>query len=120
MDFAGDFMLRFFVYKSNDGEKRLLFWKGASQFLNLCSVPKEQSRIARHFNAGTGKKTSSPAGTAETKHIFAKAATRQGPFSVVPAGLVCNPVRPRGLILVITHILWIFVLAFLICNILNI
>jgi len=30
--------------------------KGASQFLSSRSVPKEQSRIARHFNAGTGWK----------------------------------------------------------------
>ena len=50
-------------------------------------------------------KTSSPTGTAETKPVFVnppspgyggqRAATRLAPFSVVPAGLVCNTVRPR-------------------------
>src|ERR1035438_10288085 len=40
-------------------------------------------------------KTSSPAGTAETNPVFVRAATRQAQFSIVPAGLVCNIVRPR-------------------------
>jgi hypothetical protein len=37
---------------------------------------------------------SSPAGTAEKKPVFAKAATRQAPFSGVPAGLVAIPSNP--------------------------
>jgi hypothetical protein len=36
----------------------------ASQFSSRCSVPKEQLKIARHFNAGKGLEKSSPAGTA--------------------------------------------------------
>jgi hypothetical protein len=42
----------------------------ASQFLSRRSVPKEQSKIARHFNAGKGLGKSSPAGTAGEKRRF--------------------------------------------------
>jgi hypothetical protein len=38
---------------------------GASKFLSRRSVPKEQLKIGRHFNAGKGLEESSPAGTAE-------------------------------------------------------
>jgi hypothetical protein len=43
----------------NTPEKRKAnYWQlahaGASQFLSRHSVPKEQSKIARHFNAGKG------------------------------------------------------------------
>jgi hypothetical protein len=43
---------------------------GASQFLSRRSVPKEQSEIAPHFNAGKGLEKSSPAGTAEKNRRF--------------------------------------------------
>src|ERR1035438_500836 len=43
---------------------------GVSQFLSRCSVPKEQSKIARHFNAGKGLEKASPPGTAEKKRRF--------------------------------------------------
>jgi hypothetical protein len=43
---------------------------GASQFLSRRAVPKEQLKIARHFNAGKGLEKSSPAGTAEKKRRF--------------------------------------------------
>jgi hypothetical protein len=46
------------------------FDPGASQFLSRRSVLKEQSKIARHFNAGKGLENSSPAGTVEKKHRF--------------------------------------------------
>jgi hypothetical protein len=45
---------------------------GASQLLSRCSVPKEQSKIARHFNAGKGLEKSSPAGTAEKNAVFSR------------------------------------------------
>jgi hypothetical protein len=38
--------------------------------LSRRSVPKEQSKIARHFNAGKGLEKSSPARTAEKKRRF--------------------------------------------------
>jgi hypothetical protein len=41
-----------------------------SQFLCGRSVPKEQSKIARHFNAGKGLEKSSPAGTVEKNRRF--------------------------------------------------
>ena len=46
------------------------FGPGASQFLSRRSVLKEQSKIARHFNAGKGLEKSSPAGTVEKKRRF--------------------------------------------------
>jgi hypothetical protein len=67
----------------------------ASHFLSKRSVPKEQSKIARHFNAGKGLEKSSPAGTVEKKPVFAGAATRQAPFSAVPTGLDGDVVRTR-------------------------
>jgi hypothetical protein len=55
-------------------KKKANYWQcaraGASQFLSRRSVPKEQSKIARHFNAGNGLENSSPAGTVENKHRF--------------------------------------------------
>jgi hypothetical protein len=55
-------------------KKKANYWQyvpaGASQFLSRRSVPKEQSKIARHFNAGNGLENSSPAETVEKKHRF--------------------------------------------------
>jgi hypothetical protein len=66
---------------------------GASQFLSNRSVPKEPSKIARHFNAGTGWENPSPAGTAE-KNRLRQGCDAVNVFSGVPAGLVVIPSYP--------------------------
>jgi hypothetical protein len=53
--------------------------------LKSFSVPQEQSKIARHFNAGTVCKKSSPAGTTETNAIFNRPCGTFPRFRQIPA-----------------------------------
>jgi hypothetical protein len=71
---------------------------GASHFLSNRLVPKEPSKIARRFNAGT---------RAEPGHKSRRDDRKKRCVSGVPAGLDALPVFPGVETLVITHIFFI-------------